>query len=187
MMTGMKCAAFAGVLVLTAGSAVWAQNYNPNQNYTPNTGMQGGYNQGVQSGLGRSAPGGSVSPDMQQKIRQMFEQSGFKDIRVVPEAFVVHAQAPDGSHVVMLLSPTEVAEVAIGGNQGPGGSQPYGAQPSGQAATQQQAQQELSRYGYSDLRDLRPMRGWTADATKNGQNVRVLLSDNGLVATFQGR
>ena len=54
-------------------------------------------------------------------------------------------------------------------------------------ATQQQAQQELSRYGYSNLQDVTPMRGWVADATKNGERVRVMLSDNGLVATFPGR
>jgi hypothetical protein len=71
------------------------------------------------------------------------------------------------------------------------GSQPFGAQSNWQTgnglASQQQAQQELTRYGYTELSDLRPMQGWTADATRNGENVHVMLSDNGLVATFQGR
>ena len=49
--------------------------------------------------------GGKLSMDTQQKIRQSLEQSGFKDIRVVPESFVIHAQAPDGSHVVMMMTP----------------------------------------------------------------------------------
>jgi hypothetical protein len=49
--------------------------------------------------------------DTQQKIRQSLEQSGFKDIRVVPESFVIHAQAPDGSHVVMMMTPEMTAGV----------------------------------------------------------------------------
>lgn len=55
--------------------------------------------------------GGKLSMDTQQKIRQSLEQSGFKDIRVVPESFVIHAQAPDGSHIVMMMSPDEVTGV----------------------------------------------------------------------------
>jgi hypothetical protein len=58
---------------------------------------------------------------------------------------------------------------------------------SGPTTTEQQAQQELSRYGFSDVTELRPLQGWTADATKNGENVHVMLSQNGLLATFQGR
>ncbi len=81
-------------------------------------------------------------------------------------------------------------------NQGTQGnsSQPFAGQSSSQAGngnglnmTQQQAQQELSRYGYSNMQDVTPMRGWVADATKNGEQVHVMLSDNGLVATFPGR
>ncbi len=152
---------------------------------------------GTQSGSGQSSPGASVSADTQQKIRQSLEESGFKDIRVVPETFVVRAQAPDGSRIVMLLSPDQLTEVvASNGNQGMQGnsSQPFAGQSgyqtgnnNGQNTTQQQAQQELSRYGYSSLQDVTPMRGWVADATKNGERVRVMLSDNGLVATFPGR
>jgi hypothetical protein len=187
MMTSVKYAALAGVFVFTVGSAAWAQNYNPN------SGMQGGSSPGQQD-AGQYGPGASVSADTQQKIRQSLEQSGFKDVRVVPESFVVRAQAPDGSRVVMLLSPDVVSGVitptSSQGMQGTG-SQAYGGQPNGQngnsSASRQQVEQELKRYGYTDLNDLRPMQGWTADATRNGQDVRVMLSDNGLVATFQGR
>jgi hypothetical protein len=112
-------------------------------------------------------------------------------------AAFVRAQAPDGSHIVMLLSPDEVTGVVMGsaspGMQG-SSSQQYGAQTnpqgsygSNQTTAQQQAQQELSRYGYSNLQDLKPMQGWSADATRNGENVHVMVTDNGLVATFPGR
>ena len=190
-MSGLKSAALASALLLMGGSAAWAQASSSNP------GAQNNTTPGAQSTWGQSSPGSSVSADTQQKIRQSLEQSGFKDIRVVPETFVVRAQAPDGSHIVMLLSPDRVAEVVMSNaNQGMQGnsSQPFAGQSSSQAGngngpntTQQQAQQELSRYGYSSLQDVTPMRGWVADATKNGQHVRVMLSDNGLVATFPGR
>ena len=115
----------------------------------------------------------------------------------MPETFVVRAQAPDGSRIVMLLSPDQMTEVVMPhANQGMQGnsSQPFASQSNSQAGsdnglntTQQQAQQELSHYGYTNLQDVTPMRGWVADATKNGEHVRVMLSSNGLVATFPGR
>ena len=186
MMTSVKYAALAGVFAFTVGSAAWAQNYSPNS-------MQGTSGPGQQS-AGQNGPGASVSADTQQKIRQSLEQSGFKDIRVVPESFVVRAQAPDGSRVVMLLSPDVMSGIitpnSSQGTQG-AGSPAYGGQanwPNGNGSpSRQQAEQDLTRYGYTDLTDLRAMQGWTADANRNGQDVRVMLSDNGLVATFQGR
>jgi hypothetical protein len=181
MKTGMKYAALASVLMFTVGSAAWAQNYSPNSGMTANS------NLGVQSPVGQPVPGAGLSSDTQQKIRQALEQSGFKDVRVLPQSFLIRAQAPDGSRVVMLMSPDMVSGViAENTNQNiPGSaSQPSGTQSSWQS--RQQAEQELSRYGYTDLTDVRPMQGWAADATRNGENVRVMLSENGLVATFPG-
>jgi hypothetical protein len=196
-MSGLKSAALASALLLIGGSGAWAQTSSSNP------GTQNNMSSGMQSGGGQYSPGSSVSADTQQKIRQSLEQAGFKDIRVVPETFVVRAQAPDGSRIVMLLSPDQLSEVVLPqANQGTQGmqsmqgnsSQPFAGQSgyqtgygSGLNTSQQQAQQELSRYGYSNLQDVTPMRGWVADATKNGEQVRVMLSDNGLVATFPGR
>ena len=174
------------------GSVAWAQTSSSNP------GTQDNMASGTQSASGQSSPGlgANVTADTQQKIRQSLEQSGFKDIRVVPETFVVRAQAPDGSRIVMLLSPDQMTELVVpNANQGTQGMQGNSSQPfagqsgygSGLNTTQQQAQQELSRYGYSNLQDVTPMRGWVADVTKNGEQVRVMLSDNGLVATFPGR
>jgi hypothetical protein len=192
MTNSIKCAALAGALVLAGGSMCWAQTYGTNSD------VQGNRNPGGQSSWGQSSSGGEgVTADTQQKIRQSLEQSGFKDVKVVPQSFVVRAQAPDGSHIVMFMSPDRFAELSIPNvNQGMSGtnSQALAGQDSwrggysnGPTTTEQQAQQELSRYGYSDVSDLRPLQGWTADATKNGENVHVMLSQNGLVATFQGR
>lgn len=199
MRNGIKCAALAGALVLAGGSMGWAQTYNSN------SGVQNNPNPGTQS-WGQSSDGDGITADTQQKIRQSLEQSGFRNVQVLPQSFVVRAQAPDGSRIVMFMSPDRFAELTFGNaNQGVSGNQNSNQAMSGTSSqawagqgwrsgysngpttTEQQAQQELSRYGYSDVTDLRPLQGWTADATKNGENVRVLLSQNGLVATFQGR
>jgi hypothetical protein len=191
MTNSIKCAALAGALVLAGGSMCWAQTYSTNSD------VQGNSNPGVQSSWGQSSGGDGITADTQQKIRQSLEQSGFRNVQVMPQSFVVRAQAPDGSHIVMFMSPDRFAEVSLPNvNQGMSGTNPQalGGQgnwrsgsSNGPTTNEQQAQQELSRYGYSDVSDLQPLRGWTADATKNGENVHVMLSENGLVATFQGR
>jgi hypothetical protein len=184
----------------------WAQTSNSNPgvqtNPSPGTQSTSNANSGVQTNPEMQSSGGQysggygVTNDTQQKIRQSLEQSGFKNVSVVPQSFVVRAQAPDGSHIVMFMSPDQFAELAFeNANQGMSGnsSQSLAGQgwrsgySNGPTATQQQVQQELSRYGYSDVTELRPVQGWTADASKNGENVHVMLSQNGLVATFQGR
>ena len=53
--------------------------------------------------------------------------------------------------------------------------------------TYQAAENELSKYGYSNVHDLRAMQGWSADAMRNGQRVHVIIGDNGTIATFPGR
>src|SRR5258707_12150367 len=57
------------------------------------------------------ATSSTLTLDTQQKIRQSLEQSGFKNVRVVPESFVIHAQAPNGSHIAMMISPDAVTGV----------------------------------------------------------------------------
>ena len=39
---------------------------------------------------------------------------------------------------------------------------------------------------YTDIHNLRPTQGWSADAMKNGRMVHVILGENGLVSTFRG-
>lgn len=52
------------------------------------------------------------------QIRRALEAKGFRDIRVLPEAFVIRAQAPDGSHVVMEVTPESFQAVVLNrGNQ----------------------------------------------------------------------
>jgi hypothetical protein len=72
--------------------------------------------------------GTSVSTDTKDKLRQSLENSGFKNVSVTPEAFVIRAQAPDGSRIVMLLRPDEmtgVIEPQTGSSTAPGNSSNY--------------------------------------------------------------
>ena len=67
----------------------------------------------------------NVTDDTQQKLHQSLEQSGFKNVKVVPEAFLIHAKAPDGSRIVMRMTPDEIEGVVIertGSSSPPDGS-----------------------------------------------------------------
>jgi hypothetical protein len=56
-------------------------------------------------------PDTAVTVDTQQKLKQSLEQNGFKNVIVVPEAYVIHAQAPDGSKIVMEVSPDQMRAI----------------------------------------------------------------------------
>jgi len=154
MNTVLKCAAFASALMLTAGSAAWAQNYSTSGN--PGTYSQGsqGYNTGTQGYQGTY-------------------------------------NANQGTYGT---NPGNYGTNQGSWNAGTGTSTPNTGQTyssagygTGNITTYQEAEQQLSKYGYNNLQDLRAMQGWSADAMRNGQRVHVILGDNGLVATFPGR
>jgi hypothetical protein len=56
-------------------------------------------------------PDTAVTLDTQQKLKQSLEQSGFKNVSVMPEAYLIHAKAPDGSKIVMEVSPDQMQAV----------------------------------------------------------------------------
>ena len=97
----MRVAAFATIasFVLLAAPA-FAQTSN----------MTGGQ-PGDTSTSSHVPPDTAVTLDTQQKLKQSLEQSGFKNVIVVPEAFLIHAQAPDGSKIVMEVSPDQMQAV----------------------------------------------------------------------------
>jgi hypothetical protein len=78
----------------------FAQNYNPS-----------GTQHSDASTASQMPQDTAVTLDTQQKLKQSLEQGGFKDVIVVPEAFVIHAKAPDGSKIVMELSPDQMQAV----------------------------------------------------------------------------
>ncbi len=88
--------------------------YNQQSGNYSNSGMTG-YNQNQQYGSNSNSnnwqKGAGVTTNTRDQIRQSLQQSGFRDVRVTPEAFVIHAMAPDGSRIVMLLRPDELTGV----------------------------------------------------------------------------
>ncbi|HTV91036.1 MAG TPA: hypothetical protein VME41_18635 [Stellaceae bacterium] len=96
--------------------------YSANENGT--YGNQGNTNYGAnenRSAENQNWQNRGVSYDTQQRIRQSLAQNGFKDIRIMPQAFVIRAQAPDGQPVVMEVAPDQFAAV-VGPNQPSGSS-----------------------------------------------------------------
>jgi hypothetical protein len=49
---------------------------------------------------------------MRSNLRNALEKAGYKDIRVAPTSFMVHARDSDGNPVVMAISPDTFSEVA---------------------------------------------------------------------------
>lgn len=157
--------------MLTAGSAAWAQTYstNPRTQGTSQGTSQGSYGEN-QGSYSTGNPG---------------DQS---------------YQGTSGNQGSWNSGASQGGWNGGGANQGnwntgmQGSSTPYSGQTyshagygTGNISTYQEAEQQLGKYGYSNIQDLRPTEGWSADAMRNGQRVHVILSDNGLVATFPGR
>ena len=61
-------------------------------------------------------PGAAVTLDTQQKLKQSLEKNGFKHVVVIPGADLIRAQAPDGSNIVMEITPDHVAGVVGSGS-----------------------------------------------------------------------
>ena len=172
MKTIIKGAAIAGGIMFAAGSAAWAQSY------TTNPGTQGSYSSNPGTYSNNPGTSGSYSGNAGTQ--------GYSN----PGTYGANQQ---GSN------PSTTTGAYGTGQQGwspgmQGTSTPYGSQPYSQAGygmgnvtTYQQAEQELSKYGYNNVRDLRAMQGWSADAMRNGQKVHVIIGDNGLIATFPGQ
>ena len=60
----------------------------------------------------------AASQHMRSNLRNMLDKAGYKDIRVAPTSFVVHAKDADGNPVIMSVSPdsfTEVTDLNNGG------------------------------------------------------------------------
>jgi hypothetical protein len=108
---------------------------NPEQGSVP-TPSTAWHNQSAVTGANSEESGASASSDTwrnasnlttdtQQKLKQSLEHNGFKNVVVAPSSFVIHAQAPDGSHIVMLVSPDQMNALitpSTGSSTEPGGS-----------------------------------------------------------------
>jgi hypothetical protein len=56
----------------------------------------------------------AATRDTQQKLKQSLEKNRFKTVVVIPEADVIRAQAPDGSKIIIEITPDHVTGVVVG-------------------------------------------------------------------------
>jgi hypothetical protein len=75
-----------------------------------------------------------VSLDTQRRLKQSLEQNGFEDVTVMPRSYIIHARAPDGSRIVMLVGPDQMRGVVMGTGSS---SQPNGSTQSGSSTPEQ--------------------------------------------------
>jgi len=80
-------------LGLTAGAPAWAETTTANPTAQP------------------PANGTMSTPMLQQKIQSDLQKAGFKNIKVAPQAFAVHAVNSDNQPVFMLISPDSVTAI----------------------------------------------------------------------------
>jgi hypothetical protein len=69
-------------------------------------GQQGATGQNAASGSQATAsPGAMHSPETAKQVESSLKQAGFQNVQVVDAAYVVHANAQDGSFVTMMIDP----------------------------------------------------------------------------------
>lgn len=56
----------------------------------------------------QSSAGGMQS---QTALQQSLQQAGFKDVHITARSYVVHAKGPDGSPVVMMITPDSITGI----------------------------------------------------------------------------
>jgi sporulation protein YlmC with PRC-barrel domain len=95
----MRAILLAGTAVLVMSQAM-AQTPSNSQNNTTNSTTSG--------------------QNMRSNIRTMLDKAGYKDIRVAPTSFVIHAKDTDGNPVVMSVSPDTFTEVTDVNNNNEG-------------------------------------------------------------------
>src|SRR5215213_5144947 len=55
----------------------------------------------------------AVTPDTQQKLKESLEKNRFKNVVVIPND-IIRAQAPDGSKIMIEITPDHVTGVVVG-------------------------------------------------------------------------
>jgi hypothetical protein len=109
-------------------------------------GMHGGY-PSRQMGMGQigQSPPAPVSHSTQGQIKSSLESSGFKEVTVLPQSYLIRATAPDGSRIVMQVSsdglygvvvnPTDQAASSRTGTTTTGGTTTGGTSGTGSASS----------------------------------------------------
>lgn len=110
--------ASAAALALVQAATAQTQttpNDTTNQTHSPATSPS------ANSSAGEPADQTGSHQHMRADLKNMLEKSGYKDVRVAPTGFVVHAKDKDGNPVFMAVSSdsiTEVTDVESGSGRG---------------------------------------------------------------------
>jgi sporulation protein YlmC with PRC-barrel domain len=106
----MRSILLASAALLVLAPATMAQNAN--------SGSQPNATQN-QTSQNQASSGTTAEPQhLRANLRSALEKAGYKDIRVAPTSFMVHARDTDGNPVVMAISPDSFTEVADVTNSG---------------------------------------------------------------------
>jgi|SRR5579863_770785 len=104
-----KITLVAAAILTTVSSVALAQAVNSNSGSAPSP-----------TTTANPQPSG---PNLRQQLTNSLQQSGFTNIKVVPESFLVQANDKSGNPVTMFIGPNSVAEVTtVGSNDQASGS-----------------------------------------------------------------
>jgi hypothetical protein len=77
------------------------------------------------AGSGQASPSETTAPAVQQRkmsegpmslkqhLKENLVQSGFTNVTIMPESFIIHANDPQGNQVTMVVSPDTIAAVEV--------------------------------------------------------------------------
>jgi mannitol-specific phosphotransferase system IIBC component len=121
---------------------------------------------GTQSKDSPSAQSGTQShAAAQSKLRQSLEQAGFKDIKVVDAAYLVHARTGDGNLAVMYIDPPQAASGTTGSSAA-GGQSP--------AMTQSKVRESLEKAGFKEVKIVDASYMVTAQTSDGGRTMMYI-------------
>jgi len=89
-----------------------------------------------------SKQSGNKSAAEQTKVRQSLEQAGFKDVKIMDAAYMVHARTASGEMAVLYIDPPSVASGTTGS----------GSAGSTKAMTAAQLRTSLEKAGFKDVK-----------------------------------
>lgn len=72
---------------------------------------QGQY--GQQGQTARQGQGSKTNRQIAQRLREDLQKSGFSNVTIMPETFIIHAQDRRGNPVVMVVNPESIAAVEV--------------------------------------------------------------------------
>jgi hypothetical protein len=143
----MRNAAIAAALAMAIAPAAAEQSGTAQKS---GTAPQAGATQsGTMQSNSSSTQAARPSAAAQAKLRDSLQQAGFKDIKIMDAAYLVHARTTDGNFAVMYIDPPSAAAGTTGSSSGAAGSN---GSPQSMAMTQTKVRESLEKAGFKDVK-----------------------------------